>query len=221
MAESIGIVALISGSGSNLQAIIDAVADGRVPAPLRAVVSNRADAFGLTRARRAGVATRVLSQRGFADRAAYDRALQEVIDEHRPGLVVLAGFMRILGPEIVSHYQGRLLNIHPALLPAFKGLHTHQRALQAGVAEHGASVHFVTAELDAGAVVLQARVAVLPDDDADTLAARVLVQEHRIYPKVVEWFVRGRLRMAGDQAVLDGVPLAAPVRLEDLGPEES
>lgn len=202
------IVVLISGGGTNLQAIIDARANGELPVELRAVISSRADAFGLERARRAGVPTAVLEARGFPDRAAYDAALQQLIDDYAPGgLVVLAGFMRILSPAFVARYDGRMLNIHPALLPAFRGLHTHQRALDAGVSEHGASVHFVTEELDAGPIIIQASVPVLPDDTADVLAARVLTREHRIYPLAIRWFAEGRLRLNGGQVYLDGEPL--------------
>jgi len=211
------VVVLISGSGSNLQAMIDGQSSGELPIALRAVVSNRADAFGLERAGRAGIPGRVLSHRAFASREAYDTALAALLDEYDPGLVVLAGFMRILTPGFVARYHGRMFNIHPSLLPKFPGLHTHERALEAGEREHGATVHFVTDELDGGAAVLQARVPVFPDDDADVLAARVLSKEHRIYPLAVRWFAEGRLRLGDDRRVyLDGVALAAPVQLEDV-----
>jgi phosphoribosylglycinamide formyltransferase 1 len=207
------VVVLISGSGSNLGALIEA--QPRWPYRIAAVISNQAEAFGLERARSAGIPTEVLSHRGFPDRAAYDEALAEVIDRYAPGLVVLAGFMRILTPGFVTHYAGRLLNIHPSLLPKFRGLHTHTRALEAGEHEHGASVHFVTAELDGGPVIMQARVPVLPGDSPDTLAARVLAREHRLYPRVVGWFAQGRLRLGGDGLVrLDGAALDSPLRLE-------
>jgi phosphoribosylglycinamide formyltransferase-1 len=203
---------LISGSGSNLQALMDGAADGYLPIELRAVVSNEADAFGLHRAAAAGIEGRVLSHRDFASRADYDRALMALIDDYRPGLVALAGFMRILTPDFVAHYRGRLLNIHPSLLPRHRGLHTHARVLEAGDTEHGASVHFVTEELDGGPLVLQVRVPVQADDDAEILAARVLRHEHRIYPQVVRWFAEGRLRLTdqGGVALDDGI-LAAPV----------
>ncbi len=206
------VVVLISGSGSNLQALIDGAVDGYLPIRMRAVVSNEPDAFGLQRAAFAGIETRVLNHRAFDDREAYDRALIELIDRFSPGLVVLAGFMRILTPAFVGHYRGRLLNIHPSLLPRFRGLHTHRRVLESGDLEHGASVHFVTEELDGGPLVLQVRVPIQPDDDAAALAARVLKHEHRIYPQVVRWFAEGRLRMAesGDLILDDGV-LAGPV----------
>ena len=210
------IVVLISGSGSNLQALIDAAHQGRINVVIRAVISNRADAYGLQRASAAGIATRVLDHRDFPSRDAYDRSLMGLIDGLEPELVVLAGFMRILTPELVERYQGRMFNIHPSLLPKFRGLHTHQRALEAGETIHGASVHFVTDELDGGPLVLQAAVPVEPGDDADTLAARVLKKEHIIYPKAVGWFADGRLRLAEDGVpVLDGDRLASPVRLEE------
>jgi phosphoribosylglycinamide formyltransferase-1 len=206
------LVALISGGGSNLQALIDGVAEGSVPVEIRAVISNEADAFGLQRATAAGIDTRVLSHRDFASREAYDQALTKLIDEFSPGLVVLAGFMRILSRDFVAHYSGRLLNIHPSLLPRYRGLHTHRRVLEAGDPEHGASVHFVTDELDGGPLILQVKVPVQPGDDADILAARVLKHEHRIYPQVVRWFAEGRLRMTVDGGVvLDGGVLAGPV----------
>jgi phosphoribosylglycinamide formyltransferase-1 len=199
------VVVLISGSGSNLQALIDAQLAGTLPIDIRAVISNRADAFGLQRAQRAGLTTQVLSHRDYPTRDAYDAELLALIDGFAPGLVILAGFMRILTPAFVAHFHGRLFNIHPSLLPKFPGLHTHQRAIDAGEREHGATVHFVTEELDGGPTVLQARVPVLPGDDAETLAARVLEQEHRIYPLAVRWFAEGRLRLAPDgRALLDG-----------------
>jgi len=204
------LVVLISGSGSNLQAIIDSVAGG-LPAEIRGVISNRADAYGLERARKAGIETRVLEHDGFASREAYDQALGDLVDAFEPGLVLLAGFMRILSPQFVQRFHGRMLNIHPSLLPRHRGLHTHQRVLDAGDAEHGASVHFVTEELDGGPLVLQARVPVKPDDTADTLAARVLTQEHIIYPTVVRWFAEGRLRFENNQLIKDGERLERPI----------
>jgi phosphoribosylglycinamide formyltransferase-1 len=204
------LVALISGSGSNLQAIIDRAEDD-LPVDLRAVISNRADAYGLERARRAGIPVRVLDHRGYPSREAYDAALGDLIDGFRPQLVVLAGFMRILSPSLVARYRGRMLNIHPSLLPRFRGLHTHERALDAGDAAHGASVHFVTDELDGGPVVLQARVAVQRQDNAARLAARVLEREHQIYPEVIRWIAEGRLRMDDDRVQLDGRVLDGPV----------
>lgn len=198
------IVVLISGNGSNLQAIIDAVAAGDLPVEIRAVVSNRPAAAGLERAQRAGIATAVVDHRQYPDRAAFDAALRTVVDQYRPELVVMAGFMRILTPEFVAHYHGRMLNVHPSLLPAFRGLDTHARALAAGVAEHGVSIHFVTAELDGGPVVAQRRIAILPGDDAATLAARVQREEHVLYPQVIRWFAEGRLTLQNNRAMLDG-----------------
>lgn len=201
---------LISGNGSNLQALIDACQAGRIQGELVGVVSNRADAFGLERAKAAGIATQVLSNQAFADRESYDAALIQALESWNPDLLVMAGFMRILTPGFVQHFAGRMLNIHPSLLPKYQGVKTHARAIAAGDTVHGASVHFVTEELDGGPVVLQARVPIFPDDDEVTLAERVLSQEHQIYPLVINWFCQGRLTMVGTQACLDGQPL--PVR---------
>ena len=209
------VVVLISGGGTNLQALIDAAA-ADFPFEVRAVVSNRPDAFGLQRAQRAGIHTAVLDHKVFPDRESFDAALAQLIDGYAPGLVALAGFMRILTPGFVRHYQGRMLNIHPSLLPKFQGLHTHERAIAAGEREHGASIHFVTEELDGGPVILQARVPVLAGDDPDTLAARVLTREHQIYPLAVRWFAENRLRLDGRQIWLDGAPLDQPVDLDRL-----
>ncbi len=203
------VVVLISGSGSNLQALIDSTRSDDNPARIRAVISNRADAYGLTRAQNAGIATQVLDHKAFDGREAFDAALIEAIDGFSPQLVVLAGFMRILTPGFVRHYAGRLLNIHPSLLPLYKGLHTHQRALEAGDAEHGCSVHFVTEELDGGPLVVQAIVPVQAGDTPESLAMRVHAQEHRIYPLAVRWFAEGRLRLGEHGAMLDGKPLPA------------
>lgn len=202
-------VVLLSGSGSNLQALIDSARAGDSPVRIRAVISNRADAYGLQRARDAGIDTAVLDHKAFDGREAFDQALIERIDAFSPQLVVLAGFMRILSADFVRHYAGRLLNIHPSLLPKYKGLHTHQRALEAGDAEHGCSVHFVTEELDGGPLVVQAIIPVAPDDTPETLAQRVHSQEHQIYPLAVSWFAAGRLRLGESGALLDGQPLAA------------
>lgn len=203
------LVVLISGSGSNLQAFIDAIADGSLRADLQAVISNRADAGGLLRAQCAGITTHVLDHRDFASREAFDAALAQQVDEYQPDLVILAGFMRILTSTFVARFQGRLLNIHPSLLPKYPGLHTHQRAIDAGDRFAGATVHFVTDELDGGPPVLQARVPVHPGDDAASLAARVLEQEHRIYPLAARWFCEKRLRLDSGKAVLDDRPLPA------------
>ncbi len=192
------IVILVSGRGSNMQAIVDAAISG---ARIAAVISNRPDASGLAFAAEHGIETAVVDHKAYADRAAFDQALAECIDGYRPDLVVLAGFMRVLTDEFVRRYDGRLINIHPSLLPSFPGLHTPRRALEAGVRVHGATVHFVTATLDCGPIIVQAVVPVLPGDDEARLAARVLAQEHRIYPQAVRWFVDGRLSVDGQGRV--------------------
>ncbi|MNF26480.1 Phosphoribosylglycinamide formyltransferase [compost metagenome] len=216
MVQPCNVVVLISGSGSNLQALIDSLGEDN-PARICAVISNRADAYGLTRAQNAGIATAVLDHKTFAGREAFDAALIEAIDAHQPDLVVLAGFMRILTPGFVQHYAGRLFNIHPSLLPKYKGMHTHQRALEAGDAEHGCSVHFVTEELDGGPLVVQAVVPVQPGDSAETLASRVQIGEHRIYPLAVRWFAEGCLRLTSRGVELDGTPLPVSGRqIRDL-----
>ncbi|MEX0739756.1 MAG: phosphoribosylglycinamide formyltransferase [Pseudohongiella sp.] len=195
------VVVLISGNGSNLQAIIDQSHTGGYQ--LSAVISNRADAFGLQRAAQAGIATCVLDHKAFASREAFDARLRQEIDTFAPDLVVLAGFMRILSSAFVQHYAGRLLNIHPSLLPAYKGTNTHQRVLDAGEALHGASVHFVTPELDGGPVVRQAVIKIAANDTKDTLAQRVAIEEHKIYPEVLAWFAAGRLVFDVDGVTLD------------------
>ncbi|UFM68409.1 phosphoribosylglycinamide formyltransferase [Leclercia adecarboxylata] len=201
------IVVLISGNGSNLQAIIDACKQKKINGTLRAVFSNKADAFGLERAREAGIAAHALSASQFASREAFDRELVQEIDAYAPDVVVLAGYMRILSPAFVAHYAGRLLNIHPSLLPKYPGLNTHRQVLENGDAEHGTSVHFVTDELDGGPVILQAKVPVFKGDSEEDVTARVQAQEHAIYPLVVSWFVDGRLAMRDGTAWLDGSPL--------------
>lgn len=203
------IVVLISGGGTNLQAIIDACANSNYPAQVVGVVSNKVDAYGLTRAKDADIKTVALSHKDFSSREYYDQALIKKIDSFNADVIVLAGFMRILTPNFVQHYQGKLLNIHPSLLPKYQGLNTHQRAIDAGDTEHGVSVHFVTEELDGGPVILQAKVPVFDGDNIDDLAARVHEQEHRIYPLVVKWFAEKRLTMQGDNAVLDNNILPA------------
>ena len=203
------IVVLISGSGSNLQAMIDAIAAGELPAEIRAVISNEPGVRGLERARKAGIPAEVIDHRDYDSRAAFDQALMARIDHYRPQLVVLAGFMRILTEDFVNHYAGRMLNIHPSLLPRYQGLNTHQRVLDAGDEIHGVSVHFVTPELDGGPVILQAEVPVHAGDDAEALAERIHRQEHIIYPLVIRWFAEGRLRLAGDSVLLDGKPVEA------------
>ncbi len=205
------VVVLISGDGSNLQAIIDAQQRGALPIEIRAVISNRADAFGLTRARRVGIATAVVDHTQFTSRADFDHALQVAIDATGAQLIILGGFMRILTPGFVRHYLGRMLNIHPSLLPKHRGLRTHAGALAAGDAQHGASVHFVTAELDGGPLIAQVRVPVLAHDTETTLAERVREREHIIYPLVIGWFAAGRLRLENGHAVLDHQILKAPI----------
>ncbi|MFJ3258996.1 phosphoribosylglycinamide formyltransferase [Pseudomonas sp. NPDC086581] len=209
MSTPCNVVVLISGSGSNLQALIDSLAGADTPAVIRAVISNRADAYGLERARKAGIETHFLDHKSYADRESFDAALIQAIDGFDADLVLLAGFMRILSADFVRHYQGRLLNIHPSLLPKYKGLHTHQRALEAGDAEHGCSVHFVTEELDGGPLVVQAAIPVESDDTPETLAQRVHVQEHVIYPLAMRWFAEGRVRLGEHGATLDGELLPA------------
>jgi len=211
MSGPLPVVVLVSGRGSNLRAIDARIAAGELPARILAVLSDREDAAALAWAAERGLATGAVLQRQYADRAAFDAALGNVIAGYAPALVVLAGFMRILGSPLVERFAGRMLNIHPSLLPKYPGLHTHRRVLEAGDAEHGASVHFVTTELDGGPVVLQARVPVLPGDDEAMLAQRVLVQEHRIYPLAIRWFAEGRLRVDGGVVRFDGRPLAAPL----------
>lgn len=202
--EKLQLVALISGRGSNLKAIIDA-ADPLVN--IRAVISNRPQAKGLLYAKQAGIPTETVDHTTFKTRTDFDTALQTRIDFYQPRLLILAGFMRILSSGFVAHYRSRLFNIHPSLLPAFRGLQTHQRVLESGIKEHGASVHFVTEDLDAGPVIIQARVPVLPNDDEESLAARVLQVEHRIYPQAIHWFAQGRLQLQGQCVLLDEKPI--------------
>lgn len=201
------LVVLISGSGTNLQALIDAANKPNAAYSIAAVISNKADAYGLTRASAAGIATRVVCHRTHPDRAAFDRALIQAIEPFGPDLLLLAGFMRILTAEFVCHYRGKLMNIHPSLLPKYPGLHTHRRALEAGEKTHGATVHFVTEELDGGPAIVQATVPVLAGDTSALLAGRVQRQEHHIYPLAATWFALGRLRMVDTHAELDGRPL--------------
>jgi phosphoribosylglycinamide formyltransferase 1 len=209
------IVILISGRGSNMEAIVKACAQEQWPARVAAVVSNKASASGLQFAAEHGIATAVVDHKAFDSREAFDTELARVIDGFQPDVVVLAGFMRILTEGFVRHYDGRLLNIHPSLLPAFPGLHTHQRAIEAGCQVAGATVHLVTPELDHGPIVAQAVVPVLANDTEETLAARVLVQEHRMYPQAVRWFVEGAVQMQADGRVR--VPASASRVFSSLG----
>ncbi|MDX1442244.1 MAG: phosphoribosylglycinamide formyltransferase [Gammaproteobacteria bacterium] len=214
--DRLPVVVLISGNGSNLQALIDATTSGALPIDIRAVISNRRKAFGLERAQRAGIHTEVLLPKDFDAREDYDAALMRRIDAHAPGLLVLAGFMRILSAEFVQHFAGRILNIHPSLLPKYRGLNPHRQVLEAGDAIHGASVHFVTEELDGGPVIVQGEVPVHDDDTEDTLAARVQAVEHVIYPQAVRLFAEGRIQMTPGGVVLDKQPLAKPLPAESV-----
>jgi phosphoribosylglycinamide formyltransferase-1 len=209
------IVVLISGSGTNLQALIDHAQLDTLSGQIVAVVSNRPDVMGLKRAAIAGIPARTLDHHHFSNRTQFDRALMTLIDSYHPDLVVLAGFMRILTPDFVRHYHGRMLNIHPSLLPLYPGLHTHQRALEARDRQHGSTVHFVTEELDGGPLIIRAKVPVLPEDTAETLQKRVLEQEHRIYPLAVSWFCQGRLSLRNHQAHFDSKPMSAPFCVGD------
>lgn len=202
--DLMGIVILISGRGSNMQAIVEAAKQKAIPVDVRAVISNDPAAAGLEYAQQNGIETYALDHRQFESREAFDLELMRLIDQHQPELVVLAGFMRILGREFVDHYAGRLINIHPALLPAFPGLNTHARAIAEGAIRHGATVHFVTHDVDVGPIIVQAAVDVSADDTPDALAARVLEQEHRIYPMAVGWFAENRLTIRDGKVLLDG-----------------
>ena len=206
------IAILISGRGTNMRVIAERAAAGSLPVDVRVVVSDKSSAEGLQTAAAMKITTRVLEARQFADRPSYDRALIGLLAQYQPKLIVLAGFMRILTPQFIEAFAGRILNVHPSLLPKYPGLHTHRRALEAGEAVHGVSVHFVTEQLDGGPVVLQAEVPVLPGDTEKTLSARVQQGEHRIYPQAIDWFARGRLLLKEDRAWLDGQPLHAPLR---------
>ena len=206
------LVVLISGRGSNLQALLAA----HLPADIAAVVSNEPDARGLEIARRGGAATEIVDHRQFPERAGFDLALGDVIARYDPHLIVLAGFLRVLTQPFVERFAGKLINIHPSLLPAFPGLHTHRRALEEGVCIHGCTVHFVTPRLDGGPIIVQAAVPVLPDDTEETLAARVLQQEHVVLPQAVRWFLDGRLQVQGKRVLVSGArdypdAIASPV----------
>lgn len=197
-------VVLISGSGSNLQALIDASDAGNCPIDICAVVSNKADAFGLERASKHGITGHTIDHKAFASRDAFDQALIEVIDSYEPELIILAGFMRILTEDFVNHYQNRLINIHPSLLPKYPGVNTHQRAIDADDAWHGASIHFVVPEVDAGPIILQGRIAIQKGESADDLQQRIHVIEHQLYPMAAKWFAQKRLSVAGNEVLLDG-----------------
>ena len=199
------VVVLISGSGSNLQKLIDASLVSNYK--ISAVISNRPDAFGLQRAERSNVPTRIVDHKSFESREAFDNFLANIIDEINPQLIVLAGFMRILGGDFVNRFSGKILNIHPSLLPKYPGINTHQRALDAGDTEHGVSVHFVTPDLDGGPIIVRENVPIYKNDTAEALAARVLKKEHLIYPKVVSWFASGRLHMHKGKAIMDNEAL--------------
>ena len=208
--DALALAVLISGRGSNMAAIARACATGRIGARIVRVIADRQGAAGTLLAVQLGLEVEVLPAGEFADRAAFEAALRSSIDASGAQLVVLAGFMRLLSPQFTAHYAGAILNIHPSLLPRYPGLHTHERVLRAGEREHGATVHFVTGELDAGPVALQARVPVLPGDTVASLSARVQQQEHIIYPQVIGWIAAGRLRWVRDTLQLDGQPLPAP-----------
>ncbi|HEY7864863.1 MAG TPA: phosphoribosylglycinamide formyltransferase [Psychromonas sp.] len=206
------IVVLLSGNGSNLQNIIDKLHNTELNnqhIEIVAVLSNKADAYGLQRAQDAGIKHKAIISKGISSREQYDTLLSREIDQYQPDLIVMAGFMRILSAQFIDQYTGKMLNIHPSLLPKYQGINTHQRAIDAGDSAHGASVHFVTEELDSGATVLQARVPIFSEDSAEDLAERVLTQEHLIYPLAIQWFLSGRLSMVNNHALLDGLILPA------------
>lgn len=211
------VVILISGRGSNMQAIAQRAADGGLPIDIRAVISDRPQAGGLASAQSMGIPVAALSPNTFSDRESYDTALTQLVARHRPQLVILAGFMRILSPVFIDAFAGRILNIHPSLLPRYRGLHTHRRVLEAGDERHGVSVHFVTQELDGGPVIIQACVAVRPGDTEELLSARVQRREHSIYPEAIDWFARGRLQWRDGRAWLDGRPLESPILVDATG----
>jgi phosphoribosylglycinamide formyltransferase-1 len=215
------IVVLISGRGSNMRALVERSRDAAMGYEVAAVLSDQPAAPGLRLARDLGIPAQAIQPPAGIPRADADRAMAAAIDAHAPSLIVLAGYMRILSAPFVAHYAGRILNIHPSLLPKFPGLHTHRRVLEAHEPQHGATVHFVTERLDAGPAIIQARVKVEPDDDEQSLAARVQAQEHRIYPLAVRWYCEGRLRFAQEQAWLDGRALPAPVQYGEDGARRS
>lgn len=203
------IAVLISGQGSNLQTLIDACQTGQIPAKISCVISNKADAYGLIRAQSAGIFSRVFLRADFANNLEMDNAIGDELEKQGVDLIVLAGYMKILTPEFTGRFAGKILNIHPSLLPKYPGLHTYQRALEAGDTEHGTTVHFVNEEVDGGAIVLQAKVPIFPQDNIEDIEARTREQEYRIYPMVVKWFVENRLILKNGIAYLDGNPLPA------------
>ncbi len=207
MNKKLPIVVLISGNGSNLQAIIDAQQQHKLDVSIQAVISNNADAYGLERAQQAGIATEVISHQDFNNRKDFDLKLQQIIDSYAPELILLAGFMRRLGTGFVQHFAGRVINIHPSLLPKYPGLNSHQKVVEAQDKEHGASIHFVTDDLDAGPIISQARLSVDPQDTAATLKARVLVLEHQLYPQAVQLFAEKRVKLQNGHVLLDDKPL--------------
>ncbi|HFE37076.1 MAG TPA: phosphoribosylglycinamide formyltransferase [Gammaproteobacteria bacterium] len=210
------VVVLISGSGSNLQAFIDQSLDGTLPIEIVGVISNNPAAYGLQRAKSAGLNSKVINHKDFADKGLYEQQLQQSIDAYEPELILLAGFMRILGADFVNHYLGRMLNIHPSLLPKYRGLNTHQRALDNGDKIHGASVHYVTPELDGGPVIIQSQVPVDASDTSESLAKRVQKQEHIIYPIAVSWFTLNRLSLKNNHIYFDNKLLEKPVTIDDF-----
>ena len=211
MERRLQLVVLISGNGSNLQAIIDRIEAGELDARIAAVISNRPEARGLERARRHGIEAVAMDHRRFDSREAFDRQLRQAIEGYRPDLIVLAGYMRILSPELIEAFQGRMLNIHPSLLPKYPGLNTHQRALDAGDSEHGVSIHVVTPELDAGPVLMQGRLPIEAGDTAETLQHKVHALEHRMYPQVLQWIAEGRMHPDAAAPSFDGKPLEKPL----------
>ncbi len=212
---ALNIVVLISGSGSNLQAMIDAIEQGQLNAKISAVISNRPNVKGLQRAEAAGITTHVIDHTEYDSREAFDQQLMQMIDQHQPQLVVLAGFMRILTDDFVGHYAGRMLNVHPSLLPEFRGLNTHQRALDAGVAQHGVSIHYVSNELDGGPLVLQAVIDLNQSDNVESLKERIHRLEHIIYPMVIQWVAENRLEVINQQVYLDKQALTSPAKWID------
>jgi phosphoribosylglycinamide formyltransferase 1 len=216
-ATPLPVVILLSGRGSNMAVIARGAASGKLPVEVRAVISDQPAAAGLGIATGLGLRSEVLAYQGFAQRTDYDLRLLELVAAHQPGLVVLAGFMRILSAAFIDAFADRLMNVHPSLLPQYRGLHTHRRVLQAGEREHGASVHFVTEELDGGPVIVRSCIDVLPGDTVESLSVRVQSQEHRIYPQAIDWFARGRLALREGRVWLDGAPLAAPITVDARG----